>query len=61
MKTDVELNPDIFDTGNWDNTQEYKDRMRDKYLVAKFTYDNDASSNTFSVPFIGANYRKSFR
>ncbi|HKL12129.1 MAG TPA: hypothetical protein VJ907_00835, partial [Halanaerobiales bacterium] len=58
---DVDLNPDIFDETNWDSTQTFKERIRDKHLVAKFTYTNDSDDNTFSVPFVSAQYRKSFR
>lgn len=58
---DVADNPDIFDTGNWDTSQTFKERIRDKHLFAKFTYTNSSSNNTFSVPFVATKYRKSFR
>lgn len=61
VDTNVELNPDIFDSSNWDETQLYKERMRDKYLNVKFIYDNAASNKVFSVPFVAVVYRKSFR
>jgi hypothetical protein len=56
----VSSNPDIMLPANWDETQTFKERIRDKYITAKFTYDN-TSGNTFSIPFVSAIYRKSVR
>ena len=57
---DVSSNPDIHDVTNHDETQTFKERMRDKYLTCNFTYDND-DGNTFSIPFISSTYRRSVR
>jgi hypothetical protein len=56
----VSDNKDITDPTNWDETQSFKERIRSKYMVVNFVYDN-ASGNTFSIPFISALYRKSIR
>jgi hypothetical protein len=53
-------NVDICDPSNWDDTLKFKERMRDKYMVTKFTYDN-AAGNIFSVPMISTTYRRSYR
>jgi len=60
IDADVSTNPDIFDTDNWDNTQTFKERMRDKYMTCEFSYYNE-NTNVFSVPFISTVYRKSVR
>jgi len=61
VDADVDTNPDITDSANWTETGIYfKDRMRDKYLTCKFTYDN-STQNVFSIPFISCVYRKSTR
>lgn len=60
VDTDVSSNPDIQDSGNWDETQTFKDRIRDKYMLMHTTYDN-TNGYTFSMPFISATYRKSAR
>lgn len=60
VDSSVDTNPDITDTGNWDDSQTKKDRIRDKYIHVKLTYDN-SDGYKFSVPFISTIYRKSFR
>ena len=60
IDANVSTNPDINDEGNWDDTQLFKERIRDKYMVVNATYDN-STGNTFSVPFLTAVYRKSSR
>lgn len=61
VDTNVELNPDIFDSANWDSTQLYKERMRDKYLTVKLYYDNTSFNDVLSTSLIATTYRKSFR
>jgi hypothetical protein len=60
VDVNVSTNSDITLSGNWDETQLYKERIRDKYIKCYFTYDN-SNYMTFSVPFISAIYRKSER
>jgi len=60
VDTDVSDNEDITDSGNWTESQTFKERIRDKYIKVKTVYDN-TDSNTFSVPFISTVYRKSVR
>lgn len=57
---DVSDNEDITDSNNWDEANEFKERIRDKYIVVNFTYDN-SNNYTFSIPFVSAMYRKSVR
>jgi len=58
---DVNTNSDIFNLINLDDTQLFKARMRDNYLIVDFTYDNDDGNYKFSCPFIKTNYRLSHR
>jgi hypothetical protein len=51
VNADVDTNPDIQDSNNWDETLSNKGRMKDKYLLCDFVYDN-TNAYTFSVPFI---------
>lgn len=60
VDTNVSSNPDITDSGNWDETQTFKERMRSKHIVVNFVYDN-SNNYTFSIPFVSAIYRRSFR
>jgi len=60
VNVDVSSNPDITSSGNWDETQSFKERMRSKWIACTFTYNN-ASNNTFSIPFISSIYRQSKR
>jgi len=60
VDTDVSSNPDITDSGNWDETQSFKERIRDKYIVVRTVYDN-INGYVFSIPFISAIYRRSVR
>ena len=60
VKEDVSSNVDITDSSNWDETLQFKDRIRDKYIVCNFVYDN-TYNNVFSVPFISSVYRRSIR
>lgn len=53
-------NVNIFEPSNLDSSQTYKRRMRDKYLICDFEYDN-TSGNVFSCPYIVINYRQSIR
>lgn len=54
----VSTNPDIF--VDWDESQYFKERMRDKYLVVRTIYDN-SNGYIFSIPYMNAIYRKSRR
>ena len=56
----VTSNPDITSSGSWDETQTFKERIRDKYIVVNTTYDN-TNNYIFSIPYIIAGYRKSAR
>ena len=60
VDVDVSSNPDVHDVANHDETQTFKERMRDKYLTCKFTYDND-DGYVFSIPLISTVFRKSVR
>jgi hypothetical protein len=53
-------NVDIFDTINLDETQAFKRRIRDKYIIIDMKYENKADTS-FSVPYINVGYRKSIR
>lgn len=53
-------NPDIFDPANLEINKLYKERMRDKYLIEEFTYDN-SNNYRFYVPYILTKYRLSYR
>lgn len=61
VDTTVESNSDITDSDNWDETNGRLSRIRDKYMVGKFTYENSSNNYTFSVPFISSVYRISYR
>ena len=67
VDVNVSEDPDITDSGNWDETQTFKERIRDKYIVVNTVYDNTWNGvdpvfpAIFSVPFISAVYRKSIR
>lgn len=54
----VEDNPDIFNNDNIDVTQSFKERIRDKYAMIEFKYDN---ANDFSVNYVVVKYRISYR
>ncbi len=56
----VSTNPDIFEPSNWDESREYKERIRDKYMVVHATYNNN-TNNTISIPYIVSTYRRSIR
>jgi hypothetical protein len=60
MDVDFQTNPDIFDVGNYDATQLFKGRIRDKYMIAEFTYNN-ANDYLFSLSYIITKYRISYR
>lgn len=51
---------DIFDPANLDETQQFKQRIRDKYMVLDLKYNNDGSTR-FYVPYIDVYHRKSIR
>lgn len=59
VDTNVSSNPDIF--VDLDSTQTFKERMRDKYLIADFTYENDGTYDRFVVSQVGLKYRNSIR
>lgn len=64
MDKNADANADIFDgETNWDSTQLYKERMRDKYLITEFVYDNSKGGYgyKFSVPLVACKYRGSAR
>lgn len=54
----VSENPNIFT--DVDESRLFKERMRDKYLTAKLTYEN-TNGYLFSLPFVSVIYRKSIR
>lgn len=54
----VSNNLNIFTNVN--ETQLYKERIRNKYMMVKLTYNN-TDGNTFSMPFLSTIYRKSYR
>lgn len=53
-------NKDIFNAVNLDETQLFKRRIRDKYMILDLKYDN-TNGNTFSVPSMQIGYRSSIR
>jgi len=57
---DPETNPDIFDNSNLGNSNLFKSRMRDHFLVLDFTYNN-TNDNRFTVPYINTKYRIFYR
>ncbi len=58
---DVSDNEDMFDSNNIDQTQLFKDRIRDKYSILKLTYANTSSNYRFVCPYVSALYRLSAR
>ncbi len=54
-------NIDIFNVANQNPSRQFKERMRDKYIVADFTYENSATKGQISVPYISFLYRQSKR
>lgn len=59
---DVSDNPDHMDSDNWDADQEFKERMRSKWLAVKLAYNTgEDKAKYITVPFISAVYRKSRR
>jgi hypothetical protein len=63
VRTDTASNPDIFYYPNVTTEDEegYMDRLRDKYLTAKFTWTNTSYNYKFTCPFISTKYRYSIR
>lgn len=61
VNQDVTANEDIFDPTNITNQESYGERLRDKYLTAKFTWVNDTNNYKFVCPFISTQYRYSIR
>jgi hypothetical protein len=59
VNANISTNPNIFTAV--DSTQLFKERMRDKYLIAYFTYENDGTYDRFIVNNIGLKYRVSYR
>jgi len=59
VSTNISSDPNIFT--NVDSTQLFKERMRDKYLIAYFTYNNDGTYDRFTVSNMGLKYRTSYR
>lgn len=53
-------NPFIFDPANLDKTRQFRERIRDKYMVVDFKYTN-ANNVRFVVPYVAAKYRISPR
>jgi hypothetical protein len=60
VDTDVDLNPDIFAAANLDDSQLFKERMRDNYMIVDLEFDN-ANQSKFNVAMINVNYRSSIR
>jgi len=64
---DVSDNYPLFSDSYLDLARAFRERMRDKYLTVKFTYENNSATNSykkyyrFSCPFIGLTYRHSIR
>lgn len=61
VSTVLDAHANILDNTNWDITRSFKERMRDRYLIAEFTYTNNDTKDKLVVSKIGAKYRKSFR
>jgi hypothetical protein len=59
VNVSVTLNPDKFTEVN--STQLFKERMRDKYLIAYLVYVNDGTADKFVVSHVGLTYRNSIR
>jgi len=59
VNANVSTNPDIFSA--LDQSQTFKERMRDKYLISDFTYDNDGTYDRFVISNMGLRYRSSIR
>lgn len=57
---DVLNNPNIFDDINLSDSKEYSERIRDKYIVIDFIYEN-TNNYTFNIPYIITDYRYSIR
>lgn len=55
-----EANTDITAVGNLDQTQEFKKRMRGKYMSTEFKYDN-TNHYDLEVSYINTKYRISYR
>jgi hypothetical protein len=53
-------NADIFSPANLDGTQKFKRRIRDKYIILDFSYNNN-NGYIFSIPFVNVLYRISAR
>lgn len=58
VDTKVASNPDIY--SDVDESQTFKERIRDKYAMVKLTYSNSGNYK-FSVPLVSIIYRKSIR
>ena len=59
VNTNISSNPNIF--ADVDATQLFKERMRDKYLIAYLTYHNGNAYDRFVVSNMGLKYRISYR
>lgn len=60
VNKDQDTNPNIFSAANLDVTQTFKDRIRDKYSMIEFKYNN-TNNYSFSIPYVRVKYRVSFR
>lgn len=52
--------PDVFNPANLTKSRVFKERIRDKYMIADFVYDN-TGNRRFVVPYVAAKYRISYR
>lgn len=59
VNADVSTNPNIFTAV--DPNQLFKERMRDKYLIVYFTYNNNGVYDRFVISNMGIKYRTSYR
>jgi len=59
VNANISTNPNIFTAV--DATQLFKERMRDKYLIAYFKYENDGTYDRFIISNMGLRYRISIR
>ena len=60
IDSNITSNVDIFDSGNYNYSRQFKERIRGKYAIINLNYRND-NWYKFSCPYIITNYRISYR
>jgi hypothetical protein len=58
--TETGSNVDVLNPANWDLTRTFNDRIRDKYLIQHFEYDN-STSDKFTIDYLHTTVRVSKR